>query len=131
MAKLPRDAFLEVIRQEPVIAEHVVQRLRSRMFALVERVIDLSTLAVGQRLEAELLRLAHATGEAGRGHIVRLSPAPRHADLANRIGTSREQVTRELSRMVREELLTRDSKGLTIADVGQLERRVSANRGQR
>jgi len=131
VAKLPRDAFLRVIRQEPAVAERVVLRLMSRMFVLVERVVDLSTLAVGQRLEAELLRLAHATGVAGSGQSIRLSPAPRHADLASRIGTNREQVTRELGRMVREELLAKDGTALTIADIAQLERRVSANRGQR
>jgi len=130
VANLSRDVFLLVIRQQPTVAERVVMRLLSRVFVLVERVIDLSTLAVGQRLAAELLRLARATGATKAGQSIRLTPAPRHADLASRIGTNREQVTRELGRLVREKLLTKDGTSLTIADISQLERRVSANRGR-
>ena len=42
----------------------------------------------------------------------RVEPAPTHKDIASRVGTSREQVTRELSRLVREGLLERAGRSL-------------------
>ncbi|HTG97394.1 MAG TPA: helix-turn-helix domain-containing protein, partial [Burkholderiales bacterium] len=52
----------------------------------------------------------------------RVEPAPTHQDIASRVGTSREQVTRELSRLVREGLLERSGRSLVLLDVAALER---------
>jgi hypothetical protein len=60
---------------------------------LTARVFEFSTLAVRNRVRTELLRLAD--GAPGSNEAV-LSPAPTHAEIANRISTHREAVTREL-----------------------------------
>src|SRR4029079_4742696 len=75
---------------------------------------------VQRRTWVELLRLARLAGiEDNRA---RVDPAPTHKDIASRVGTSREQVTRELSRLVREGLLERSGRGLLLHDVAALER---------
>jgi len=106
----------------------VMQRLASLVRQLSERVIDLSTLGVQNRLHAELLRLARAAGV--HDNQARLEPAPRHAALASQISTNREQVTRELNVLVRSGVLLKDGRALLVADAARLESMVSQVRGE-
>src|SRR5688500_7611571 len=50
LASLDRLSFMALLRDEPVVAERVMQRLASLVRQLSERVIDLSTLGVQNRL---------------------------------------------------------------------------------
>ena len=127
LASLDRAAFMALLRDEPVVAERVMQRLASLVRQLSERVIDLSTLGVQNRLHAELLRLARAAGV--ENNQARLEPAPKHAALASQISTNREQVTRELNVLVRSGVLQKDDRALLVADVARLESMVSQVRG--
>jgi CRP-like cAMP-binding protein len=108
-------------------------RLASLVRQLSERVIDLSTLGVQNRLHAELLRLARAANaslpQGADANQARLDPAPKHAALASQISTNREQVTRELNVLVRSGVLRKDGKALVVADVARLEAMVSQVRG--
>jgi CRP-like cAMP-binding protein len=127
VASLERAAFLTLLRDEPLVAERVMQRLAALVRQLSERVIDLSTLGVQNRLHAELLRLARGAGFDG--NQARLEPAPRHAALASQISTNREQVTRELNALVRSGVLRKDGRALVLEDAGRLERMVAQVRG--
>jgi CRP-like cAMP-binding protein len=127
VASLDRAAFTALLRDEPLVAERVMRRLASLVRQLSDRVIDLSTLGVQNRLHAELLRLARAAGV--QDNEARLDPAPRHAALASQISTNREQVTRELNVLVRSGVLRKDGKALLVADAARLERMVSQVRG--
>ncbi|MCT8178392.1 Crp/Fnr family transcriptional regulator [Variovorax sp. CY25R-8] len=127
VASLDRAAFLALLRDEPLVAERVMQRLAALVRQLSERVIDLSTLGVQNRLHAELLRLARGAGVDG--NQARLEPAPRHAALASQISTNREQVTRELNALVRSGVLRKDGRALVLEDAGRLERMVAQVRG--
>src|SRR6185503_4432400 len=49
------------------------------------------------------------------------SRAPPHKEMASRVGTSREEVTRELSRLARQGLLERSGRVLVLRDVRALE----------
>ena len=127
LASLDRAAFMALLREEPVVAERVMRRLASLVRQLSERVIDLSTLGVQNRLHAELLRLARAAGV--EGNQARLEPAPKHAALASQISTNREQVTRELNVLVRSGVLQKEGKALLVTDAARLESMVSQVRG--
>lgn len=127
VASLERASFMTLLRDEPVVAARVMLRLATLVRQLSERVIDLSTLGVQNRLHAELLRLARAAGV--EGNQARLDPAPRHAALASQISTNREQVTRELNALARSGVLRKDDKALLVADVARLEQMVSQVRG--
>ncbi|MDH6591293.1 CRP/FNR family cyclic AMP-dependent transcriptional regulator [Variovorax sp. TBS-050B] len=127
VASLDRAAFLALLREEPLVAGRVMQRLASLVRQLSERVIDLSTLGVQNRLHAELLRLARAAGVAD--NQARLAPAPKHAALAGQISTNREQVTRELNVLARDGVLRKEERALVVADVARLERMVAQVRG--
>ncbi|UVH58496.1 Crp/Fnr family transcriptional regulator [Variovorax paradoxus] len=127
VASLDRAAFMALLHDEPLVAQRVMLRLVSLVRQLSERVIDLSTLGVQNRLHAELLRLARTAGIDG--NQARLDPAPKHAALASQISTNREQVTRELNVLVRDGVLRKDDKALLVADVARLELMVSQVRG--
>lgn len=118
VASLDRLAFLELLRGEPTVAERVMQNLTSLVRQLSERVIDLSTMGVQNRVHAELLRLAREAGVDG--NRARLDPAPTHAELASRVSTNREQVTRELNALQRAGVLEKQGKALVILDVQHL-----------
>ena len=127
LASVSADAFMGLVRQEPLVAERMLRRLVSLVRQLSERVIDLSTLPVAERLQAELLRLAQAAGVTDNRAC--LQPAPRHAELAGQISTNREQVSRELAELTRSGLLTKDGGVLWVADVERLARQVAGARG--
>jgi hypothetical protein len=82
---------------------------------------------VQERVYGELLRLAKQAGVAG--NAARIDPAPRHSDLASKISTYREQVTRELSAMAKQGLLQRCDRALVIPDIARLEKIVAGVRG--
>ena len=127
LASLAPADFRALLREEPLLAERVMLRLASLVRQLSERIIDLSTLEVPQRLQAELLRMAQAAGVAD--NRARLEPSPKHAALASRISTNREQVTRELNALVRQGVLHKDGKALVVADVQHLARALANARG--
>lgn len=127
VASLDREAFLELLRDEPVVAGRVMRSLAAMVRRLSERVIDLSTLGVQNRVHAELLRLARVAGIAD--NRARLDPPPTHVELASRVSTNREQVTRELNAMRRDGLLAKEGKALVVIDVERLAALVAEVRG--
>lgn len=89
---------------------------------MTERVFELSTLGVRNRVHAEILRLARKTGIAG--NVARIEPAPKQEDIANRVSTYREQVTREISQLNIQGVVLREGHRLVVKDVALLERMV-------
>ena len=112
-----------LLRENPLAAERFTRHLVQMIRRLTETVIELSTLGVVNRIHAELLRLAVETGAEPTGSCL-LSPAPRHADIAARVSTTREQVTREISVLAKRGLLMKHPEGMLVTDVSALERMV-------
>jgi TolB-like protein/Tfp pilus assembly protein PilF len=75
---------------------------------------------VGDRVLGELVRMAYAAGIVG--NTARIERAPHHREIADRVGTGRSEVTRELSRLARRGLLERQRRALVLRDVAALER---------
>ncbi len=114
--------FWEILRSYPDVAALVMKQLASSVRVLTERVFEFSALAVRNRVHAELLRLArhHMIGD----NAAMIRPAPTHAELASRISTHREAVTRELNHLSRDGLIERQPGALAIHDVERLARLV-------
>jgi CRP/FNR family cyclic AMP-dependent transcriptional regulator len=119
VAVLDPAGFLALLREEPVVALRVMRGLAARVRELSERVIDLSTVGVPQRLHAALLRLAQASGVVD--NRARIDPLPTHLELANQISTAREQVTRELGILARSGVVVKDGRALVVPDVRRLQ----------
>lgn len=119
VASMSDTVFWEVLGDYPSVAAATLRRLATLVRSLSERVVEFSTLAVKNRIHAELLRLAR--GQTGEDDSATIAPAPTHADMASRVSTHREAVTRELNKLSQEGLLERRSGMLVIRDVKRLE----------
>ena len=122
IASMAPAPFRKLLADEPRLGERMMVRLASLVRALSERVIDLSTLGVQNRIHAEILRLARESGVARNS--ARIEPGPKHADIASQVSTYREQVTRELSALVKAGILGKDGNALVVRDIARLEKMV-------
>jgi CRP-like cAMP-binding protein len=120
-------AFREAATCDPESALWLARRLTAQVRDLTERVFELNALRVSSRLHCELLRLcAEADPDAVRVEIVH---APTHADLAARIGTHREAVTREMGDLAERGILTQERRRITILDTRALAQMVEMATG--
>ena len=123
LASMTPAVFQRLLHDHRSVCDCMLRRLVGSVRELTERVFDFSTLGVQNRLHAEVLRLARQAGI--ENNTARIDPAPKHTDIAGQISTYREQVTRELSEMVKQGLLERSGRALVVPDVARLERIVS------
>jgi CRP/FNR family transcriptional regulator, cyclic AMP receptor protein len=123
LASLTPAVFQRLLHEHPTVADCMMRRLVQCVRDLTDRIYDLTTLGVQNRVHAEILRLANQAGVSG--NKARLDPAPKHTDLAANISTYREQVTREISGMVKQGLLERSGNALVVPDVARLEQIVA------
>lgn len=128
VATLPGSAFRELIESEPVVALAMLPQLVTKIRALTARVYEFSTLAVSNRIQAELLRLASLGAKEGQG--ARIAPVPTHTEIAARVSTHREAVTRELTQLVRIGLIEREKNALVVTDLERLAEMVHAATGE-
>ena len=112
-----QETFQQTLRKSPAAANWLLRRLTRQIRSLTDRVFELSALNVQTRLHCELIRLAKSKG----GEI---DPAPTHAELANRIGSHREAVTRELNALEARKVLRSGRRRLAFLDLDRLEREV-------
>lgn len=116
LIEMSRGDFMACLESSPRAALWLTRRLAGEVRRLTERMFELSALGVSSRLHCELLRLAMlAPGDRT------IEPAPTHTELANRIGTHREAVTREMGRLAELNVLRAERRRLTILDLAQLE----------
>jgi CRP/FNR family cyclic AMP-dependent transcriptional regulator len=115
VASMPAGAFRTLLETEPAVTLALLTQLVKRTRSITRRVYELSTLHVDTRIQSELLRLASLAPRDGKS--ARIIPAPTHVEIANRISTNREAVTRELNRLLRMGLIERRDDSLLILDV--------------
>lgn len=123
VASMSPGLFKHILYQYREVCDQVLLRLVTSLRELTERVFDISTLGVSNRVHAEVLRLARISGVAD--NRARIYPSPKHSEIGSQISTYREQVTRELSAMTKQGLLKRDGRALLVLDVARLERIVA------
>lgn len=110
--------FHAAIANNPQFTMAVLRHLTGQVRVLTTRIFEFSTMAVRQRLRAELLRLAEASAK-GKAHAL-LSPAPKHAEIASRISTHREAVSREFAWLEAQGYVVKDGRALKIPSLERL-----------
>ncbi len=126
LASMPPEAFRALLANHASVRERVLRRLAGSVRELTDRVLDLGAKRVQWRVWVELLRLARVSGVSD--NVARIEKMLTHQELASHVGTSREQVTREFSRLDREGIVQREGRVLIIRDVAALERFVADSR---
>jgi CRP-like cAMP-binding protein len=117
LGRLEPGAFRTLMEEHPAFAMAVTIQLVELLRKLQLR-MQLWMAPVPTRICAELLRLAsfNRVGD----NSARLAPAPRHLDIANRVNTHREAVSRTISELQRLKVLRRDQDALLVLDLGML-----------
>ena len=119
LAILSAADFQDFLSNVPEAGFWMAQQLAARVRNLTEKVFEMATMPVSHRLQSELARLAIDAGIAEDRCVI--AQVPTHADLAARIGTHREAVTRELGLLASEGIVTQTGRTLTINSVGRLQ----------
>ena len=115
---VPQPVFHDALRSHPPVLLATLTHLTTQIRSLTDRVFEFSTLAVRSRVQAELVRLARDCRTSDNEALI--SPAPTHADIASRISTHREAVTRELNRLEDLKIIDREGRALRVLDLRRL-----------
>jgi len=116
---ISRKDFQNFCREHPDVALKVIAVVGSRLRRLVGIIEELSFTTVRQRLIAVVLRLAEASGRPSRDGV-HLELTMSHQDLAAELGTVRELVSRNLSRLQAEGFLEVDGRKIVVKDLAGL-----------
>jgi CRP/FNR family transcriptional regulator len=106
--------------QHPEVALKVLRVVGGRLRRLVGIIEELSFTTVRHRLAALLVRLAKSVGARSGVEAVFTLPVNNN-ELAAQIGTVRELVSRNLSRLQAEGLIEIDGRSVRVPDVKKLE----------
>lgn len=127
LASVTGSQFRNIAAADPAAAIWMMQRLTRQVRILTEKLFELNTLPVASRLHCELLRLAGAGPDAATATI---EPFPTHAELASRIGSHREAITRELNYLSERGCIEQQRRQLRIHDLPMLIRMVRDAAGE-
>jgi CRP-like cAMP-binding protein len=120
-----KNDFQALCLQHPEVALKVLKVVGARLRRLVGIIEELSFTTVRHRLAALLLRLAKRKGrQTARGIEVTITGS--NQELASHIGTVRELVSRNLSRLQAEGVIKLEGKTVIILDPAILEAEVES-----
>lgn len=128
LAVMSAETFINAINDDAGVCRTVLAHLARTVRQATDRIMDLSTVAANNRVQAEILRLARA-GEKEDGSAV-IAPIPVHSDIASRVSTTRETVARVMSDLTKLGLVERTSRTLLVSDLEALEEMVDEVRGE-
>ena len=110
---LKRKDFEYTIEKHPRIALKLLRELTSRLRKADEFIGNLVFLNVTGRIAGLLLELADEHGQKTPEGIL-IKSRPKHQELANMIGTTRETVTRVLKQLEMKNYISMNGKDITI-----------------
>lgn len=113
--------FQSLCLTHPQVALKVLRVVGARLRRLVGIIEELSFTTVRHRLASFLLRLAQREGKAVPGGVEVTLPSS-NQELAAQIGTVRELVSRNLSRMQSAKLIELEGRSIVIRDLKALEK---------
>jgi CRP/FNR family transcriptional regulator len=114
-----KQAFQSLCLQHPEVALKVLKVVGGRLRRLVGIIEELSFTTVRHRLIALLLRMAKSEGRSSAGKVEFVLNA-NNQELAAQLGTVRELVSRNLSRLQSEGLIGVEGRNITIPKLEKL-----------
>jgi CRP/FNR family transcriptional regulator, cyclic AMP receptor protein len=120
-----KEDFRDLCLTHPQVALKVLRVVGTRLRRLVGIIEELSFTTVRHRLAALLLRLAQREGQTTGNGIVFMLP-DNNQEIASQIGTVRELVSRNLSRLQAEGIIDIDERQVTIRDLKRIEAEVDS-----
>ena len=121
--RIPEAVFHALLDRSPAFNRCLLKSLTQRTRDLTNRIAELSFLDTRHRLYNTLLRLSRSRGPEDDERVI--SPPVIHSVLAEHIGASREAVSREMSRLAKENILERTRGAIILRRPAELSRRIS------
>lgn len=128
LASMSSAIFWEILADQPTFSRAIILHLVKQIRSLTRRVFEFSTLAVRNRIQAELLRLARDA--APKSNVVHIENAPTHEEIASRISTHRQAVTSEFNHLAQIGLIEQRGRTLSVKDIARLDRMVNEATGE-
>ena len=118
LAVLQQEELITLIKRESSIALNLLLGLTGLVRSSTERIMELSTVAANNRVQYEILRRA-------REHLVsdlsaNIHPIPLHSEIASRVSTTRETVSRVMNDLARRGVVERKKDSIFIRDINAL-----------
>lgn len=117
---ISKQDFQSLCLTHPEVALKVLRVVGARLRRLVGIIEELSFTTVRERLVSFLLHAARTQGKRGADGLEVMLPASKQ-ELASQIGTVRELVSRNLSRLQAQGLIQIDGRNVMIRDIKALE----------
>jgi CRP-like cAMP-binding protein len=124
IAQMTSKDFRELVLTTPELGLRLVELLVAKSRRLSQRIFEYGTLPVRLRVQRELVRLYDSRDGRTGGNLIQ--PAPSHYEIATRIATHREAVSRELGHLVSENIIELGKRKIKIRDIDRL-RLISRN----
>ena len=118
---IPGGVFMDLVERNHKFALTVLRKLSANLREANERILDFFSLDAEQRACLELVRMAKPDPLRPSGYLIMQMPT--QANFATLIGSSRETVSRIMSRLKNESVINISARGLEILDKKQLEKR--------
>ncbi|WP_061934982.1 Crp/Fnr family transcriptional regulator [Aureimonas sp. AU22] len=118
IAAIKPAAILDLFAQDRELVLSILRSTVDREQILMEQVVELTTLDVSQRIRSELMRLCRK--HARHDGSACIHPIPTHSDIARRIGTYREAVSRAMSHLQYAGIIIREDDRLVVPDIAKL-----------
>ena len=116
IAFISRRDFQAFCLEHPEVALKVLAVVGARLRRLVAIIEELSFTTIRQRLVSMLVRLAQSDGKKTARGVEFVLPSS-HQELANQLGTVRELISRNLTRLQAEGLLEVESRQIVVKDL--------------
>ena len=118
VACMSAEDFQSVMERYPSVMRKVVDRLTELIRSLIGRVYEYSAMDVSDRIRAEIIRHAKKNITAANNAIVKKMPT--HEEIANKVATHREAVTKEFSYLVKHGYIEKEGKAVIVTDFDKL-----------
>ena len=118
--------FRTLMREQPVRAMAIVAQVMEERTAILDRLRELATLSVEQRLVKSLTRLAQSESFTDQRGRIELTPA-RYRILCELVGATRESVSLVLNRLAQDDLVDKSGSNLVVAPLEKLQARVRSD----
>ncbi|MCP4433656.1 MAG: Crp/Fnr family transcriptional regulator, partial [Gammaproteobacteria bacterium] len=120
LLRLTSKNFLDIISTYPSVGLATLHKITKINRFLCERVYEFNALDVNHRIRSELIRLAKSI-RPDRNDEVTIPNMLTHQELANRLATHREAVTRELNYLEKNDVVKKGKNKTLVLDIQKLQ----------
>ncbi len=115
MCVMPQSVFLDILAESPEVSLNIMRVLTSRIRKLNMRLTEHCFLQAKHRICVEIMRKSRP--RIGHENQRVISPPPLQREIAERVGTRREVVSRQISALRKQGIVEKTPRALVIKDI--------------